>query len=464
MLFSSLTFLSIFLPIVFIFGRCLKGQAANIFLLVASLFFYAWGEPIYVLLMIFSICSNYLLGLWIEKSRNCRTLVFIFTVILNLGLLGFFKYANMFVDIFNRIFKTGFAGVSLMLPIGISFYTFQILSYIIDLYRGKFKAQRNIINLALYISFFPQLIAGPIVRYEDINSQVEHRIVDSEKTAAGIRRFIYGLGKKVILANILAECADGIYAIGINEVSPALAWVAAICYMLDIYYDFSGYSDMAIGLGSMFGFDFLENFNYPYLSQSIGEFWRRWHISLGTWFREYLYIPLGGNRKGSLRTYFNLGIVFFMTGLWHGSTYNFIVWGLYHGFFSVIERLGLNKLLNKNKIIARIYTLLVVMFGWVIFAVSSLKEGAVYIKRMIMPWIVINTHYSVGEFFTHKTALALIAAILGAGIIKSFSENTGLFKNWKNSLCEKLWCAAVLAISIIQLVSNTYNPFIYFRF
>ena len=330
----------VFLPVVFIGSRILrKNKYVNVLLLLASLFFYAWGEPVYVLLMLTSIIVNFFAGLALDKFKSKAKLILVLDIIFNLGLLGFFKYASFGTVVLINYLHIPVPPLSVRLPIGISFFTFQIMSYIIDLYRGKFPVQKKIVNLALYISFFPQLIAGPIVRYEDINDQLEKREVTMEKSAEGIRRFILGLGKKVIIANTVAEAVDRIYAYNPDTLSAKVVWVASILYTLQIYYDFSGYSDMAIGLGKMFGFEFLENFRYPYMSASISEFWRRWHISLGTWFREYLYIPLGGNKKGKNRTYLNLIIVFFLTGFWHGAGFTFIFWGLYHGFFSIIERL-----------------------------------------------------------------------------------------------------------------------------
>ena len=298
------------------------------------------------MLMLFSIIINYVLGIILNKleTKNKKRIILIISVLFNLGLLGYFKYFNFFATNINKLLGTTLIQIKdIVLPIGISFYTFQIMSYIIDLYKKDIKVQKNILNLALYISFFPQLIAGPIVKYHDIAEQLKERIITIEKFATGIKRFVYGLSKKVILANSLAYIADYIFNTNINFINMPIAWLGAICYMLQIYFDFSGYSDMAIGLGKMFGFEYMENFNLPYISKSITEFWRRWHISLSTWFKEYLYIPLGGNRKGKLRTYINLGIVFFATGFWHGAAWNFIAWGLYNGFFLIIEKIKLKE-------------------------------------------------------------------------------------------------------------------------
>lgn len=341
------------------------------------------------------------------------------------------------------------------LPIGISFFTFQALSYVIDLYRNQYKAQRNIINLALYISFFPQLIAGPIVKYKDINEQLNNRSVTSEKMAEGIRRFIYGLGKKVIISNTVAQCVDKIYALDYGQLTGILAWVGAILYTLQIYYDFSGYSDMAIGLGKMFGFEFLENFQYPYLSKSIQEFWRRWHISLGTWFREYLYIPLGGNRKGTARTYANLFLVFFMTGLWHGANYTFILWGLYHGLFQIIERAGFGKTLERHKLAAHFYAAVVFIFGWVLFRADNLIQAGVMVKRMIFPWQYTESTLLLGQLFGAKTVLVIICGILGCGFVQEMFQGCKKSFNWKNSYLELGFCTLMFVFSIVMLASKT---------
>ena len=464
MLFSSLVFIMVFLPVVFFGSRILrKNKYVNVFLLLASLFFYAWGEPVYVLLMLASIIVNYFAGLAMDSHRDKAKLILVLDIIFNLGLLGFFKYASFATVVLVNYLHMPFKIWGIALPIGISFFTFQIMSYIIDLYRGKFPVQKNIINLALYISFFPQLIAGPIVRYEDINEQLENRTVTMEKSVEGIRRFILGLGKKVIIANTVAEAADRIYGLEPDALTAPLVWAASILYTLQIYYDFSGYSDMAIGLGKMFGFDFLENFNYPYMSCSISEFWRRWHISLGTWFREYLYIPLGGNRKGKVRSYVNLMIVFFLTGFWHGAGFTFIFWGVYHGFFRCIERLGFSKVLEKCKPLAWIYTFFVVNLGWVFFRVGGLKNAFVTVIKMFTPGIPGN--YSVGELVSHRCMFAAVLGILGWGILQLIPAKIPVAKKViMNPIVQYVWCALVFGISLMLLASNTYNPFIYFRF
>ena len=330
MVFSSMTFLWLFLPLVFVLSLIIRRpRLQNYLLLIFSLLFYAWGEPVYLFLMLFSILMNWTFGLLIEKSAAHKKLFLVLDIIGNLGLLGYFKYTNFILDTIRRLLPSASVPVThIALPIGISFFTFQAMSYVIDLYRGRYRAQKNLFHLALYISFFPQLIAGPIVQYKDIEDQIMNRKRTPEKIASGIRRFIYGLGKKVIISNLVASSVDKLFALSPENMTGVMAWTAAILYTLQIYYDFSGYSDMAIGLGRMFGFEFLENFNYPYISKSIREFWRRWHISLSSWFRDYVYIPLGGNRKGEVRTYINNIIVFFLTGLWHGASWNFVGWGL----------------------------------------------------------------------------------------------------------------------------------------
>ncbi len=464
MLFSSLIFIMVFLPVVFIGSRILhKNRYVNVFLLLASLFFYAWGEPVYVLLMLASIIVNYFAGLLMDKKRDRAKLILVLDTVFNLGLLGFFKYASFGSVVLVNYFHVPMTPLSVSLPIGISFFTFQIMSYSIDLYRGKFPVQKNIINLALYISFFPQLIAGPIVRYEDINDQLENRVVTIEKSVAGIERFIIGLGKKVIIANTVAEAADRIYAYDPSRMAASTVWVASILYTLQIYYDFSGYSDMAIGLGKMFGFEFLENFNYPYMSKSVSEFWRRWHISLGTWFREYLYIPLGGNRKGKVRSYVNLMIVFFLTGFWHGAGFTFIFWGIYHGLFRVIERLGFSKVLEKCRPLAWIYTFFVVNLGWVFFRVGGLRNAFVIVSKMFTPGL--TKYYSLGEMMSHRCMIIAVLGILGAGLIQLIPAKVpAVRKIVSNPVARYIWCAFVFGVCIMLLASNTYNPFIYFRF
>ena len=467
MLFSSMLFLWIFLPICILGNYLLKREYRNYFLLIMSLIFYAWGEPKYILLMLFSIILNWGFGLLIEYFSKFKKIELALCTILNLMLLGYFKYFNFFVDNINAVLGRDVLSIkNIVLPIGISFFTFQSLSYVIDLYRGNCKVQKNIFNLALYVSFFPQLIAGPIVRYSDIDEQIHKRSLNVEQFANGLRRFIYGLGKKVIISNCLAEVADNIFAFQTSELTFITAWIGALAYTFQIYYDFSGYSDMAIGLGQIFGFHFLENFNYPYLSRSIQEFWQRWHISLGTWFREYLYIPLGGNRKGNVRTYVNLLIVFFATGLWHGASWTFIIWGLYHGFFQIIERLGFKKFLAKHKFFSHIYCILIFIFGWVLFRADTLNQAFNFLVCMVTPSFGSNSSIiSVHNVMNTRAWAIMILALFGSGIIKVIlNKMPKITTRLKNSIPEILFLAVIMIYSIILLASNTYNPFIYFRF
>lgn len=464
MLFSSMIFLWCFLPIIFLGYFLVQDKYKNILLLLASLIFYAWGEPRYIWLMIGTIFANYGIGLLMDKYESKKSLLLILDIAVNIGMLGYFKYFNFMLEIVNGCTGKKIEFTEVRLPIGISFFTFQILSYIIDLYRGQYQAQKNLIHLALYVSFFPQLIAGPIVQYKDINEQLSHRVCTHEKMAWGIRKFIYGLGKKVIIANIIAQCVDTIYELDYSNLTGILTWIGAILYTLQIYYDFSGYSDMAIGLGGIFGFEFRENFKYPYMSCSIQEFWQRWHISLGTWFKEYLYIPLGGNQRGRGKTYLNLLIVFFATGLWHGASSNFILWGLYHGMFQIIERLGIGKLLARHKMIAHIYTLIICIFGWVLFRADDLTQAIVMVKRMLMPWRHKHSSLLMGQVFGNKTILVIFAGIFGCGIIQLFFSKMNIFEKLKNSYIEMAYCSIIFILCIAALASGTYNPFIYFRF
>jgi alginate O-acetyltransferase complex protein AlgI len=469
MVFSSAIFMFLFLPIVLFLNLFLnlflKGQGSNILLLVASLFFYAWGEPKFVLVMLLSILINWIIGYIISRVKDNKKKVALFLgIVVDLAILLFFKYSMFIVSNVNALMGASyFEGFEVKLPIGISFFTFQAISYIIDVYRGEVDASNSIINTALYISFFPQLIAGPIVKYKDINKQIEKRTVSWTNISDGFRRFIYGLSKKVLIANVMGLCVDKIYSYDINQIDQKAAWIGAICYTFQIYYDFSGYSDMAIGLGKMFGFDILENFNYPYLSKSISEFWRRWHISLGTWFKEYVYIPLGGNKKGTKRTYINLIIVFFLTGLWHGADWSFVLWGLYHGLFSIIERLKLKKILEKSKVFSRVYCFFIVVIGWVLFRADTTEYAIKYIARMFYPFNGIDNPIQLYQYADLKTLFIGICAILGMGVIQK-CVSVPIGSKWKDSVSEALYCVVLLFLSIATIVSDTYNPFIYFQF
>ncbi len=469
MVFSSMVFLWVFLPIVFVLAFLIrKPRYQNVLLVIASLIFYAWGEPCYVLLLLFSIVMNWLFGLAIDSFKEQKKLWLVLNILANLGLLGYFKYSNLFIGTINR-FLPGreLPLLSMTLPIGISFFTFQALSYTIDLYRGKFKVQKNLLHMALYMCLFPQLLSGPIVKYKDIYTELTDRTMTREKVALGFRRFLYGLGKKVIIANVLGEVVDTLYGLDPATMGSGAAWCAAILYTLQIYYDFAGYSDMAIGTAQLFGFDYPENFNYPYISASIQEFWRRWHISLSTWFRDYLYIPLGGNRKGKYRTYLNLWIVFAVTGFWHGARWTFLGWGLYHGFFMMIERMGFNKFLKKHPIFAHLYAIIVFTVGWVFFRADSIGQSLAIIKRMFLPWMYLQDQSGVMTLLTTKIVVTIVLAIIGCGLFQTVFSKGKLAvaaQKWKYSLPEAIFCTLIFLYSILLLASNTYNAFIYFKF
>ncbi len=469
MVFSSMVFLWVFLPIVFVLAFLIrKPRYQNVLLVIASLIFYAWGEPRYVLLLLFSVVMNWLFGLAIDSFKEQKKLWLVLNILANLGLLGYFKYSNLFIGTINR-FLPGreLPLLSMTLPIGISFFTFQALSYTIDLYRGKFKVQKNLLHMALYMCLFPQLLSGPIVKYKDIYTELTDRTMTREKVALGFRRFLYGLGKKVIIANVLGEVVDTLYGLDPTTMGSGAAWCAAILYTLQIYYDFAGYSDMAIGTAQLFGFDYPENFNYPYISASIQEFWRRWHISLSTWFRDYLYIPLGGNRKGKYRTYLNLWIVFAVTGFWHGARWTFLGWGLYHGFFMMIERMGFNKFLKKHPIFAHLYAIIVFTVGWVFFRADSIGQSLAIIKRMFLPWMYLQDQSGVMTLLTTKIVVTIVLAIIGCGLFQTVFSKGKLAvaaQKWKYSLPEAIFCTLIFLYSILLLASNTYNAFIYFKF
>ncbi|WP_310938345.1 MBOAT family O-acyltransferase [Clostridium sp. SHJSY1] len=418
--------------------------------------------------MLCSIIINYLFAIIIAKTYEksiCRVWLSL-CIAINLALLGYFKYYNFFIKTINSILGSEVINYKdIILPIGISFYTFQAISYIVDIYRKTAKVQKNPIKLALYISFFPELLSGPIIKYHDIDNQISNRKLKWSKTAYGIKRFIYGLAKKMIIANTLASCVDSILKIPLDQIGTSLAWMAVILYTFQIYYDFSGYSDMAIGLGKMFGFDFKENFNYPYLSSSVQEFWRRWHISLSTWFKEYLYIPLGGNRKSKFRTYLNLFIVFFITGLWHGASFNFIIWGMFHGFFMIIERLFLGDWLknNKFKFLNHIYTMMVVMLGWMMFRVEQLSQIKDMFKLMFIPT---KSLYMVGQFVNIKVACITLIGVLLCGLLQSNIKwiKTMIFNEEKVYTIETVFQFGLFFICTMLVVASTYKSFVYFKF
>lgn len=475
MVFSSLVFLCIFLPAVFIIYSVIPSlKFRNGLLIVASLVFYAYGEPIYVLLMIFSSVLNYLCALWVGRNSDKKSRIALaVTVVINMGILAVFKYSGLFISTFNSITGLSVPVPEIVLPIGISFFTFQALSYVIDVYRGTVEVQKNYFNILLYISFFPQLIAGPIVKYRDINEQITARHQDIEKITRGLRRFICGLAKKVLIANTMGQVADTMFAMDISALSLPASWLGAIAYIFQIYYDFCGYSDMAIGLGLMFGFEFKENFNYPYGARSIQDFWRRWHISLSTWFKEYLYIPLGGNRKGRARTAINRLIVFFCTGLWHGANWTFVLWGLWHGLFLLIEEF-VPFMKKLPKVLGHLYTMLVVVLGFVVFRADTISYGFAYIGKMFSGLGISSESLSiVQQQLTPWFIVILIAAVIGCAPIKPLSDKIRL-NLYGVSQISTVWrivqiCLYVLAFAglfwcILRLSPSGYNPFIYFRF
>lgn len=467
MLFSSISFLYYFLPIVLGLYFLAPGKFKNLILLIASLFFYFYGEPIYSLLMVASIVSGYLHGLWIYRAKNSRyaRIPLISSIIVSIGLLIFFKYTDFFIENVNNVFGTSIALLRIVMPIGISFYTFQILSYTIDVYRGEAKVQRNILNFATYVSLFPQLIAGPIVRYTDIESELVQRTHSFANSAYGINRFIIGLAKKVIIANTLGEL--GKVFSNVNEKTVLFYWITAISFMLQIYFDFSGYSDMAIGLGRIFGFHFSENFNYPYTSRSLSEFWRRWHISLGTWFRDYVYFPMGGNRVSTLKWILNISVVWFLTGFWHGAQWNFILWGLYFALLLILEKHLLKNFLEKlHPIVRHIYVMFFLIISFVLFDANSIGEAIENLKGLFfmrnVPFSSIETNY-----YLRSYAFVMIIAAIGATpAVKSIINKIAKYKKGRLvlSILEPVVHVALLLLITGYLVDGSFNPFLYFRF
>lgn len=461
MLFSSIPFLYYFLPLVLTLYLIAPRRLKNSVLLLSSLVFYAWGEPIYVFLMLATIACGYVLGLLIEKAQN-RSIARLFLV-LSVGLdvlaLGYFKYADFFISNFNAATGLSIPLLRIALPIGISFYTFQILSYTIDVYRGTVPANKNPINLAAYITMFPQLIAGPIVRYHDVALQLECRTHSFEKCAEGVRRFTLGLAKKILIANQLGELCEVFRASG--DKSVAFFWLYAVAFSLHVYFDFSGYSDMAIGLGKFFGFNFMENFNYPFISKSIAEFWRRWHISLGSWFRDYVYIPLGGNRVKPARWLFNILCVWMLTGFWHGAAWNFVVWGLYFAALLIAEKLLWGKYLERSRTLSHIYVLLLTAISFVIFNATDMKEAISYIGAMFGSgeYPVFSTEF---VYYLRSYAVVLIIAILGATPLPKRLMSTRVGE--KLALCEPVVLVLLLVVMTAYLVDGSFNPFLYFRF
>ena len=490
MLFTSTVFLILFMPIVFLVYFLLPGRFRNLFLLLASLFFYAWGEVFYAGIILISIGFNYLLtrAMALAPAGGKKKSFLVTAIVLNLGLLCWFKYADFFMDNINALLTAVNIQTVQMapvhLPLGISFFTFQALSYVIDVYLGRVDVQKSFVNLALYISLFPQLIAGPIVRYRDIAGEIIDRTIDIDRFAYGIKRFIIGMGKKMILANTLGEVADTIFSLPPGELTTPLSWMGIACYTLQIYFDFSGYSDMAIGLGRMLGFTFLENFNYPYISQSIREHWRRWHISLTTWFRDYLYIPLGGSRCSRLRTQFNLWVVFILCGLWHGPSWNYVIWGAIHGFFLVLERSGFDRVLQQMwRPFRHVYMFLVLMLAFVFFRTETIPEALSYFSVMFgLESGEAPIHITLNLFDRDKQII-FAAAILG--MLPCRSIFSALWEKVRPHIPDSIsagliscrpWMATsaytihlfmligVFVLSFMHVAAGTYNPFIYFRF
>lgn len=498
MLFSSSVFILAFIPLTLLaYFLVPEGfvMSKNIILLAASLIFYGWGEPRYILIMLVSIILNYVLAILVEKSASSR-LWLIVDIAANLALLGFFKYTDFVIETVNSLTGQGLGLLGIALPIGISFYTFQAMSYVIDVYRGQVAAQRNIIILATYITLFPQLIAGPIVRYSDVEERLKDRRSDTDHISEGIRRFIIGFGKKILIANRVAVIWTEISAC--ENLSAGAAWLGALAFTFQIYFDFSGYSDMAIGLGKIFGFDYLENFNYPYISGSITEFWRRWHMSLSSWFKEYVYIPLGGNRKGLSRQLINIAIVWTLTGLWHGASWNFVCWGLYYGILLVIEKLGMLEVLKKHQIPGHILTFILVMIGWVIFAIDDMGRVFNYIGMMfgsckgagpeVFKYYLTSGFWLFVMCFIGSTPavstlcdrfISYIGIISDATMREALKEQNISFAGFmKGEVSYNAEASGSLAVIVIEnavflgifmlsmgyLVSGSYNPFLYFRF
>ena len=465
MVFSSLTFLFFFLPIVLGLYFIVPKKFKNFILFIVSLLFYAWGEPIYIFILIFSTIIDYSIGLYIDKNqgKSKAKVALISSMVINVLLLGVFKYSDFLIENINGLFSLSIQEPNLPLPIGISFYTFQTMSYVIDVYRGTAKAQRNIIDFGAYISMFPQLVAGPIVCYNTIADQLTNRKHTVDLFALGVQRFMVGLAKKVLLANNIGLVWSSIQTNEASEMSVLLAWLGIVAFAFQIYFDFSGYSDMAIGLGLMFGFKFLENFNYPYISRSITEFWRRWHISLGTWFKQYVYIPLGGNRFGLKRQLFNIFIVWALTGIWHGASWNFLLWGLYFCVLLVLEKIFLLKWLKRHTILAHIYTIFAVLIGWVLFAFDNISQGIIYFSYLFG---IANIPLVNKEFiFTFITNFPMLIILIVAStpfipwVKKKLESYTIIIQS-----VTFIFLITLFVVSVAYLVDSTYNPFLYFRF
>ena len=473
MVFSSPTFLFLFLPIVYALHFVVPRRFRNALLLVGSLTFYGWGEPVFVLVMIFSALVNYLLALGIDKNARLnkpRHLYMVLTVVFNIGMLAILKYTDFILSAINGVFGITIPMTGIPLPIGISFFTFQAMSYVIDVYRKQTPAQKSYADLLLYISFFPQLIAGPIVRYHDVAEQIRQRTISAEKTASGLLRFTAGLAKKVLLANYAGLIADKIYGLANGELTMAVSWLGAFAYLLQIYFDFSGYSDMAIGLGRIFGFEFKENFLYPYAAQGLKDFWRRWHVSLSTWFKEYLYIPLGGNRHGHLRTALNKSIVFFLTGLWHGANWTFVIWGLVHGCFLLLEDYGVIPVQKLWRPLRHVYTILIVLLAFVLFRAETFQQAAAMLTAMFTNFTPAAAGSPaaglLAELASPATLIILpLAMVLSLPILPQIRKlSNGRLASMPVTALRYAGAAVIFAICLFSLSTSSYNPFIYFRF
>ena len=471
MVFSSTLFLFRFLPIIMILYFLAPGRMKNILLLLGSLIFYAWGEPVYVLLMLFSTISDYLHGRVIGRARSkgVRKVFLVSSIVVNLGVLCFFKYADFLVGTINQLAGTNIPLLNLPLPIGISFYTFQTMSYSIDVYRGQVKVQKNLLDFAVFVTMFPQLIAGPIVKYADVEKEMHERKPDILQINYGMRRFVFGLAKKVLLANNMGLIWTEISSRDLGALTGMSAWLGILAYTFQIYFDFSGYSDMAIGLGACFGFHFPENFNYPYISRSVTEFWRRWHMTLSSWFREYVYIPLGGNRKGLGRQLINILIVWTLTGIWHGAGWNFLLWGMWFALWLIVEKIFLKKMLEALPgIVGNLYTMFLVIIGWVFFSIESGSHALNYLKVMLgmgeAGWI-----QSISLFDGMENMVIFIIALIGstpifAWIGKRLASSTNGYGIALYRILDKVVLGVLLIASIAYIVDATYNPFLYFRF
>ncbi len=469
MLFSSTAFLFLFLPITLFVYFISPKKLKNFVLLLFSLIFYSWGEGTMVLLILLSALIDYSCALIIDQGK--KKLGLICSLIFNLGILIYFKYANFIYENASTLFTNldlksadSIQLTNIALPIGISFFTFQTMSYTIDVYRGKVKANKNFIDFAMYVAFFPQLIAGPIVRYTEIKNELTNRKSNITQFSKGVERFIIGLSKKMIIANNCGFLADGMFSLSNNDLSMSMAWLGLLAYTFQIYFDFSGYSDMAIGLGKMFGFNFPENFNYPYVAKSVREFWKRWHITLSNWFKDYLYISLGGNRQGNMQTYINLIIVFFVTGLWHGASWTFILWGLFHGLFLILERFKLQELLNKMPLVfSHFYLLLVVMLSWVLFRCDSISHALNYYKTLFTFSKPVNLDY-LNFYLTAESAIGLTLAIFFSIPMHKVFERLKPKNVTSTLILKTIGLVLLFALNMFYVANESYNPFIYFRF